>query len=118
MKTEKVQWTISEVADLIGINKSKIRFWEKEFEWIEPKRKRSGVRKFKREDIEAIKSIARRIRFLGMTLDGVRKAYKYGYDEDLEKIIDKCLGRALEGKLIIENHERSEDAKENEHNYE
>ncbi len=87
MKTEKVQWTISEVAEMISVNKSTIRNWEKEYVWIEPKRKKSGVRKFKKEDIKALIGVDLLIKGLGMTLDGVRKAYVWDYYKDLERII-------------------------------
>lgn len=116
MKVEKVYWTIAQVAEIINVNASTLRFWESEFDWLNPKRNRKGERKYKISDIEAIKSIARRIKFLGMTLDGVWLAYKNGYNEDFEKIIDKWLSLSLEGKLITKANEKSNYVSENEHN--
>lgn len=86
MKTEKVYWTISEVAKMIGVNKSNIRFWEGEFEWLKPK-KRNGKRKFTKEDIEILKSINLLVNELGMTLDGVRRSHAMGYFKELEEIV-------------------------------
>jgi len=36
---EKLYYTIGEVADMFGVNTSLIRFWEKEFEILQPKKK-------------------------------------------------------------------------------
>ncbi len=42
---EKRYYTIGEVAKAFNVNTSLLRFWEKEFKEIEPKKKTSGVRK-------------------------------------------------------------------------
>ena len=89
MKVEKVYWTITEVAEMININASTLRFWESEFDWINPKRNRKGERRYKIADIEEVKSIKLLIKGLGMTLDGVRKAYEFCDSKDLELIIKK-----------------------------
>ncbi len=85
METEKVYWTISEVSDMTGITKSNIRFWDGEFDWFKPKR-RNGKRKFTKADIEILKSINMLVNELGMTLDGVRRAYEMGYYDELLSI--------------------------------
>jgi len=84
---KKVYWTIAEIAEMINVNASTLRFWEDEFDWLNPKRYKSGNRKYRIADIETIKSIKLLIKDLGMTLDGVRKAYDLGYNKDLELII-------------------------------
>ena len=37
-ETEKLYYTIGEVADMFAVNSSLIRFWEKEFEVLKPKK--------------------------------------------------------------------------------
>ncbi|MBL7899499.1 MAG: MerR family transcriptional regulator, partial [Crocinitomicaceae bacterium] len=47
---EKIYYSIGEVAAIFGVNTSLIRFWEKEFEIIRPKKNKKGNRMFTRED--------------------------------------------------------------------
>ena len=49
---EKLYYSIGEVADAFGVNASLIRFWEKEFDVIKPKKNAKGNRKFTPEDIK------------------------------------------------------------------
>ncbi len=108
MKTEKVYWTISEVSDMTGITKSNIRFWESEFNFLNPKRSKGNERRYRINDIEIIKLIDSLINDLGMKLGGVRKAFDLGYEKDLERIIKKHEKREKDFEF----------AKENEHQYE
>ena len=50
----KRYWTISEVADQFGVNTSLLRYWEKEFKALEPKKQGSGKRAYTAQDIEII----------------------------------------------------------------
>jgi len=54
---EKRYYTIGEVAKTFEVNTSLLRFWEKEFKEIQPKKKSSGVRKYTPQDIQNIKLI-------------------------------------------------------------
>ena len=54
---EKRYYSIGEVAKAFGVNTSLLRYWEKEFKQIQPKKKLSGVRKFTPGDIENIQLI-------------------------------------------------------------
>ena len=44
-------FSIGEVASLLNVNTSLIRFWESEFEFINPKKNKKGLRKYTNEDI-------------------------------------------------------------------
>ena len=112
MKAEeikKVYWTIAKVAEMIDVNASTLRFWEDEFDWLNPKRYKSGNRKYSRKDLEVVKSINLLIKGLGMTLDGVRKAYTMGYNKDLELIGNVSNQRKL--LLAFKNWEVDHDIK-------
>ena len=54
---EKIYWTIGEVAEEIGVNTSSIRFWEKEFGTINPRRTNRGDRLYGRKEIEQLRTI-------------------------------------------------------------
>lgn len=66
-------YSISEVAKIIGVNETALRFWEKEFKEINPRRSSRGVRFYSNEDLETIKLIHYLTKEKGLTLEGVRK---------------------------------------------
>ncbi len=84
---EKVYWKIAEVAEMINISQSNLRYWESKFYWINPKRNRKNERLYKMHEIDALTSINLLVNELGMTLDGVSKAHEFVYDIDLEEVI-------------------------------
>ena len=75
-KTEKLFYQIGEVAEMFSEPVSTIRFWEKEFEILKPKKNNKGNRLFMQEDIKNLKLIHHLLRERGMTLDGARKYLK------------------------------------------
>lgn len=70
---EKLYYSISEVAEMFGINQSNLRFWEKEFKQLKPKRNKGNTRFYTNEDIQTIKTIKFLIEDRKLTLDGVRQ---------------------------------------------
>lgn len=66
-------WTIGEVADMFGENTSLIRFWEKEFDIIQPKKNKKGNRLFTEKDVENLKLIHHLVKERGYTLAGAKK---------------------------------------------
>jgi DNA-binding transcriptional MerR regulator len=73
----KLYYSISEVAEMLHVNQSLLRFWEKEFETlIKPHKNVKGTRFYKEEDIETIKLIHYLVRVQGLTLAGAKKKIK------------------------------------------
>jgi DNA-binding transcriptional MerR regulator len=72
-KVEKLYYSIGEVAELFDVNASLIRFWEKEFDIIKPKKNKKGNRFFTQQDIDNIRLIYHLVKERGMTLTGARK---------------------------------------------
>lgn len=72
-KDLKLYYSIGEVADMFGVNESLLRFWEKEFPQITPKKTNKGTRQYRKEDIETIKLIYHLVKEKGMTLPGARQ---------------------------------------------
>jgi len=68
---EKLYYTITEVAVLFGINASKVRFYESEFETLQPKTNSTGKRQYTRADIDHLREILDLIQ-RGYTLPGAR----------------------------------------------
>jgi DNA-binding transcriptional MerR regulator len=73
---QKQYFSISEVASMLGVNASLLRFWEKEFKQIKPKTNARGKRSYHSNDIEVIRSVYVLVKEKGFTLDGARKALK------------------------------------------
>ena len=55
MAKEKLYYSISEVAEMFSINQSNLRFWEKEFKQLKPRRNDKGTRFYTKEDIQLVK---------------------------------------------------------------
>jgi Predicted transcriptional regulators len=75
-KIEKVYYSIGEVADMFNVKTSLIRFWEKEFDVIKPKKNKKGNRFFTREDIDNFHLIFHLVKERGMTLKGAQMKLK------------------------------------------
>lgn len=69
---EKRYYGIGEVAKAFNVNTSLIRFWEKEFDVIQPKKNAKGDRKFTQEDIKNLELIFHLVKERGFTLEGAK----------------------------------------------
>lgn len=72
----KLYYSIGEVAELFDVNASLIRFWEKEFSAIKPKKNNKGNRLFTVKDIVTLDRIYELVKEEGHTLDGARKSLR------------------------------------------
>jgi DNA-binding transcriptional MerR regulator len=86
----KLYYPIGEVAEMFGENTSLIRFYEKEFDILQPKKNAKGNRLFRPEDIENLKIIFNLIKDKGYTIQGAKDFLKKNKNEALEqqKVID------------------------------
>ena len=75
-KVEKLYYSIGEVAGMFHVNTSLIRFWEKEFDVIKPKKNKKGNRLFTQLDIDNFHIIYHLVKENGMTLKGAKKKMK------------------------------------------
>lgn len=75
-RVEKLYYSIGEVAEMFNVNASLIRYWEKEFDIIKPKKNKKGNRFFTIEDIEHFHIIYYLVKELGLTLKGAQKKLK------------------------------------------
>lgn len=82
-KIEKLYYTIGEVAKMFDVNTSLIRFWEKEFDIIKPKRNKKGNRLFTKSDVENFYIIYHLVKERGLTLDGAKKKMKENKEDTI-----------------------------------
>ena len=72
-KVEKLYYSIGEVAGMFNVNTSLIRFWEKEFEIIKPKKNKKGNRLFTQKDVDNFHIIYHLVKEKGYTLNGAKE---------------------------------------------
>lgn len=72
-EVEKMYYSIGEVAKMFDVNTSLIRFWEKEFEILQPKKNKKGNRLFTQKDVENLKLIFHLVKEKGHKLDAAKE---------------------------------------------
>lgn len=117
-KVEKLYFSIGEVAQQFGLNESTLRFWEKEFDEISPRKTKKGTRYYHQEDIEQIRLIYHLVKERGMTLSGARRKLKENRETTVRilEISDRLQGVRAALVSMIEALNKAE--KEQENNYE
>ena len=80
---EKRYYSIGEVATAFNVNASLLRFWEKEFDVLKPKKNAKGNRKFTPEDIQNLRLIYHLVKERGFTLEGAKIHLKEERKESL-----------------------------------
>ncbi len=83
---EKLYYSISEVAQMFDVNNSLIRFWEKEFDIIKPKKNKKGNRMFTKEDIKNFRVIYHLVKERGFTLQGAQLKLKENKSDTVNKV--------------------------------
>ena len=119
-KKLKLYYSISEVAAMFDVNESLLRFWEKEFPQLNPKKGGRGIRQYRKEDIETVKLIYHLVKERGMTLPGARQRMKANKETTLRnfEIVDrlKSIREELVGMrdaLDTFTYQQVDDLKEN-----
>jgi len=89
---EKLYFSIGEVADMFGVNTSLIRFWEKEFPQLHPRKNSRGNRVYSKKDLELFRKIHFLVKEKGFTLDGAKNALHKKVESDEKDVLtDKLL---------------------------
>lgn len=85
LSPDKRYYSIGEVAEAFGVNASLIRFWDKEFDILKPKKNAKGNRMFTPEDVKNLQLIYHLVKERGFTLDGAKTHLKEGQKQTLDK---------------------------------
>jgi DNA-binding transcriptional MerR regulator len=102
-KVEKLYYSIGEVAEMLEVPVSTVRFWENEFEILKPMKNKKGNRLFTPQDIKNLRIIHRLVKGEGMTLTGARKKLSEKWDEtdhkfEITQALEKIRSMLLEIK--------------------
>ena len=84
--TEKLFYKIGEVADMFAVNVSLIRFWEKEFDILKPKKNNKGNRMFTKKDVSNLNVIYHLVKERGFTLEGAKQKIKENKEDTIDNI--------------------------------
>ena len=76
---------MGEVAKAFDVNQSLIRFWDKEFDILKPKKNAKGNRMFTPEDVKNLQLIYHLVKERGFTLEGAKVHLKEGQQKTLDK---------------------------------
>ena len=82
---EKRYYSIGELAEAFNVNTSLIRFWDKEFDVLKPKKNAKGNRMFTPEDVKNLQLIYHLVKERGLTLEGAKTHLKEGQKKTLDK---------------------------------
>ena len=102
---EKRYYSIGELSKAFDVNASLIRFWDKEFDILKPKKNAKGNRMFTPEDVKNLLLIFHLVKERGFTLEGAKTHLKEGQKKTLDKfeIISKLEGIKAELTNIKNN---------------
>ena len=84
--TEKLFYKIGEVAKMFEVNVSLIRFWEKEFNILKPKKNKKGNRLFTKKDVDNLTIIHHLVKERGFTLEGAKQKLKENKSDTIDNI--------------------------------
>jgi DNA-binding transcriptional MerR regulator len=72
----KIYYSMGEVAEMMDVSPTLVRFWEKKFDILSPRKNKKGNRQFSPEDVRVLKTIYHLVKERGMTLTGAARHLK------------------------------------------
>lgn len=82
--SDKLYYSIGEVAEMFNVNVSLIRYWENEFNILKPKKNKKGNRLFTPKDIDYLHLIYHLVKERRLTLEGAKMKLKENKEDTLQ----------------------------------
>lgn len=98
--TKKIYYSIGEVAQMLHVNESLLRFWEKQFDQISPSKSKGGTRTYTQKDIDTLRIVYHLVKEKGMTLEGAKKRLKDNHAQTAENYQIICHLQAIRNELL------------------
>lgn len=97
---KKLYYSIGEVAQMLHVNESLLRFWEKEFDCISPQKSKGGTRTYTEEDIQNLRIVYHLVKEKRMTLEGAKQRLKHNKQKTIQthEVIDRL--QAIKAELL------------------
>ncbi len=99
---DKLYFKIGEVSKLASVAPHVLRFWEGEFNEIQPKRANSNQRLYRRDDVKVILQIKSLLHEQGYTISGARKylSEQKKVRETLQAVTDSTYLKTIKKELL------------------
>lgn len=101
-KDLKLFYSIREVAQMFDVNDTLLRFWEREFPQISPKKVGRGVRQYTKDDIETIRVIYNLVKVRGLHLEAAREVLRKNKEGTVQvtEVVDRLRNIKAELQII------------------
>lgn len=85
---------------MFDVKDTLLRFWEREFPQINPKKGGRGVRRYTKDDIEIIRVIYNLVKVRGLRIDAAREVLRKNHEGTVKttEVVDRL--RALRAELV------------------
>lgn len=107
-KDLKMYYSISEVAAQYGVSETLLRFWEKQFPQIKPRKSGRNIRQYSKEDIEQVGLIYNLVKVRGLKLAAAREALNKNRsgEQKTSEVINKL--KSIRAELMDIKHSLTE----------
>jgi DNA-binding transcriptional MerR regulator len=106
---EKLYYSISEVAEMTDVKPYVLRFWEKEFPLLRPKKNRGGNRTYQKREIALVSRIKNLLYEQGYTIEGARQKLsdtvgEVRRDDKMVELLSQVKRELMELERLLSNH--------------
>ena len=106
---EKLYYSISEVAEMTDVKPYVLRFWEKEFPVLRPKKNRGGNRTYQKREIALVNRIKNLLYEQGYTIEGARQKLaessgEIRREDKLAELIGHIKRELMEVERVLSNN--------------
>ena len=98
----KIYYSMGEVAEMMDVTPTLLRFWEKQFDMLNPRKNKKGNRLFSPDDVKLLKTIYHLVKERGMTLAGAGRHLKAAGRESIERDMEIAERLGAIRALLIE----------------
>ena len=104
-KDFKLYYSIGEVAEMFGVTETLLRFWEKQFPQIAPRKSGRNIRQYSKDDIEEVRLVYNLVKVRGMKLAAAREALRKNKagEQRTSEVIDRL--KSIREELMKLKHE-------------
>jgi DNA-binding transcriptional MerR regulator len=110
LKQEKIYYSIKEVSGMLQVPYTTLRYWENEFDSLNPKKTDKGTRQYREKDIAELRLIYHLVKQKKMTLAGAKQKLKENRDAVIktEEIVSRLQGVKQELLLLKQEFDKLE----------
>ena len=104
-KELKLYYSIGEVAKMFNVSETLLRFWEKQFPQISPRKSGRNIRQYSKEDIEEVRLVYNLVKVRGMKLAAARAALRKNKqgEQRTSEVVERL--KAVREELMKMKHE-------------